>query len=166
MPQKGAELKLNNISELLALLEKRLALFLEFEDCTAQLNECDIDAMENYITKRASIANQIDGLTEKIKAVAADIKTDPPIEDIISNRCGFGDVSQELIPLFLVSQQTIAAIKRSQEHNDSALIRMQTLREYLKRRLSETKNTPRIKKYLSASGAATELNDFSRIRKA
>lgn len=157
---------LNNIDELLMLLENRLSLFLEFEEYTAQLNECDIDAIGNYITKRAAIANQIDDVTRRITAKCETLSTTPAINDIISNKCSFGEVPEELKPLFAASQQTIAAVKRCQEHNDSALIRMQTLQEYLKRRIAETKNTPKIIKYLSASGAGNELNSFSRIRKA
>lgn len=157
---------LNNITELLMLLEKRLSLFLELEDCTVKLNECDIDAMSDYITKRKAIANQIDEITKQISAACVIIRTTPPINDIITNRCDFGDVADNLKPLFYISQQTIASIGRCREHNNSALIRMKTLRKYLKRRIAETKNTPRIIKYLSASGAANDINNFSKIRKA
>lgn len=157
---------MNNIAELLELLNERLSLFLELEQCTERLNDCEIDDMGNYITKRTAIANQIDEVVKKIYALSADIDTEPPMEDIIKNRCAFRDVPEDLKPLFFVSQQTIASIRRSSESNEAAIIRMRTLREMLRKRISETKNTPRIKKYLSASGATNQMNDFSRVRKA
>ena len=157
---------MSNLAELLMLLENRLALFLEFEDYTVKLNECDIDAMSNYITKREAIANQIDDITKQIEVCCVVIRTTPPIDDILANRCDFAQVPDDLKPLFSVSQQTIASVGRCRENNNSAMIRMKTLRKYLKRRIAETKNTPRIIKYLSALGAANEMNDFSRIRKA
>lgn len=157
---------MSNLAELLMLLENRLSLFLEFEEYTAKLNECDIDAMSNYITKREAIANQIDDISKQIEVCCVVIRTTPPINDILANRCAFGDVPEELRPLFSVSQQTIASVGRCRENNNSAMIRMKTLRKYLKRRIAETKNTPRIIKYLSASGASNEINDFSKVRKA
>lgn len=158
---------MDNANKLLALLKNRLDMFLELEKCIIGLNECDIDVMKDYITKSGTISNQIDDISKEISSICCGMHTSPPIDDILSNRCYFSDVPDELKPLFSVSQQAIAAVNRCRELNQSAVIRMETLRGILKRRILETSNTPKIKKYLSASGAANaDSHGFSRTRKA
>lgn len=144
-----------------ALLETKLNLFLEYEQYTILLTECDIDVMEDYITKRSELANKIDFVTKQILGFCNAIDIVPSAKDIISNKCTYSSVPTQWQPIFLKAQQIIATVSHTIELNNQALQRMIDLRTYLKSRISDTQNTPRIIKYLNSSGAIQQERSIS-----
>lgn len=135
------------------LLTEKLELLLSYERYTELLTECDVSAISDYITKRSELANRIDILSNNISVLCEEAKVTPPAGDIIFNRCTFSSVPEDWKPVFLISQSIIACVSRCIEANDHAATRMTVLRAYFERRIRETNNTPKIVRYLSASGA-------------
>ncbi|HWP51917.1 MAG TPA: hypothetical protein VN626_09520, partial [Clostridia bacterium] len=135
------------------LLEKKQELFLEFERYTNLLTTCDIDDMANYITKRATIANEIDNVTDQITELIKTSNVTPSAEAILSISCSYSEVPIQWQPAFLEAQKISGIVARCVEVNQQAQQRMYGMRDHLKDRIVQTKNTPRIIKYLSSSGA-------------
>ena len=149
------------IQELTELLHKKLALFLKFEQFTQLLSSCDIDSMPDYIIKRSDLANETDNVTENIVAICNNLQVVPSASDILSVRCDYAVVPPEWQPLFLKSQEILGVVTRTAEANDYALMRMKDLQAQLKSRISDTKNTSRIIKYISSSGVVQQERGVS-----
>ena len=149
------------IQDIVVLLKKKLELFLEFERYTNLLTSCDIEDMADYITKRAELANKIDNVTDQISGLTKAVAVSPSAASILSNSCNFSEVPPQWQPVFLDAQNIRAAISRCVDVNQQALERMTDLREHLKDRIAQTKNTPRLIKYISSSGVVQQENSIS-----
>lgn len=154
---------MNITDTIIGLLRKKLALFSEFEHYTELLSECDIDCMSNYITNRTAIANQIDEISKSIIDACKTAEVTPAADSIVNNKCKFSEIPDNWKPVFEISQEIFGCANRCVEMNTHVTNRMILLREHLKQRICETQNTPKIKKYLSASGAANS-QDADSIR--
>lgn len=149
------------VQDILLLLKKKQNLFLEFERYTNLLTICSIDDMNNYITKRADLANKIDNVTDQISELIKTVTITPSAQSILSNSCSYLEVPLQWQPVFTEAQNIKGIIARCIEVNQQVLIRMQDLRSHLKTRISQTKNTPRIIKYLSSSGVLQQEHSIS-----
>lgn len=147
--------------EVSSLLQKKQALFLEFERYTNLLTVCDLDDMANYITKRADLANEIDNVTDQISELIKTADVTPSAKTILSNSCAYSEVPSQWQPAFLEAQKISGIISRCIEVNQQALQRMTDLRDHLKDRIVQTKNTPRIIKYISSSGVLQQERSVS-----
>ena len=157
---KGA-VYMQMIQDVVLLLQKKLALFLEFERYTNLLTGCDMDDMADYITKRAELANEIDNVTDQISRLSNTITVSPPVADILSNSCNFSEVPPQWQLVFSEAQHVRAVISRCTDLNQQALERMIGLRDQLKDRIVEAKNTPRLIKYISSSGVVQQEQGIS-----
>lgn len=147
--------------EILLLLNKKLNLFLEFENYTHLLTTCNPDAIANYITKRTNIANKIDNVTEQICDLIKDAAISPPAADILANRCAYSAVAPSWQPIFTQAQEIKGVASRCLEINTQVTHRLTELRAYYKKRIIETKNTPRLIKYLNSSGTIPKERSIS-----
>lgn len=152
---------MNIAVDLQNLLAEKLELLLNFERLTELLTECDVSAMNDYITKRRELANRIDIITDNILILCDKADITPCARDIIANKCDFSDVCDEWQPVFTLSQSILACVNRCIEVNDLAYSRMQALKNHFEKRIKETNNTPKIIRYLSASGAKIPGGDIS-----
>ncbi len=152
---------MQSVQKITSLLEKKLNLFLEFEHCTNLLTTCDIDDMANYITKRANLANEIDNVTDQIAEIAKSVRVSPAAEAILANSCAYSEVPLQWQPVFLEAQKIKGVIARCAEVNEQAFLRMSDMRNHLKERIVQTKNTPRIIKYLTSSGVLQQERSIS-----
>lgn len=149
------------IQDVVLLLQKKLALFLEFERYTNLLTSCNMDDMADYITKRAELANEIDNVTDQISERTNAVAVSPSLDSILSNSCDFSELPPQWQPVFLEAQQIRAVISRCTDVNQQALERMIDLRDQLKERIAESKNTPRLIKYISSSGIVQQEQSIS-----
>lgn len=147
--------------DVILLLQKKLELFLEFERYTSLLVNCEVDDMADYITKRAELANKIENVTDEISALTGPPAIFPDIAAILSNSCDFSEVPSEWQPVFSAAQRVRAAISRCLEINEQATDRMAGLRDQLKDRIAEARNTPRLIKYISSSGLIQQEQGIS-----
>ncbi|MFV0498297.1 MAG: hypothetical protein ACK5L0_09070 [Candidatus Fimivivens sp.] len=149
------------VKNILLLLVKKQALFLEFERYTNLLAVCDDEFIDNYITKRTDVANEIDNVTDQISSLAKTAIVTPPIDSILSNSCNFSEVPSQWQAIFLEAQKIKGTISRCIEANYHALERMIALRDHLKERIVQNNNTPRIIKYISTSGALQQETNIN-----
>lgn len=154
-------LQMQTVQNIIFLLKKKQDLFLEFEHYTNLLTTCDINDMANYITKRSDLANEIENVTGKIINLARADAVSPSVETILANNCAYAEVPLEWQPVFLEAQKLSGIIVRCIEVNEQALWRMSDMRSHLKERITQTKNTPRIIKYLTSSGAIQQERSIS-----
>ncbi|WMJ82881.1 hypothetical protein ACS3UN_01435 [Oscillospiraceae bacterium LTW-04] len=149
------------VKNILLLLIKKQELFLEFERYTNLLAVCDVEDMDNYITKRADLANEIDNVTDQISNLAKTVTVTPSIDMILSNSCCFSEVPSQWQEIFLEAQKIKGIVSRCIEVNLHALERMTELRDNLKELIAQNNNTPRIIKYISTSGALQQENSIN-----
>ncbi len=149
------------IQDVIVLLKKKLELFLEFEHYTDLLTGCDIEDMADYITKRTELANKIDNVTDQLSELTQTIAVSPSVASILSNSCTFSEVPLPWQPVFTEAQRIRAVVSRCVDINQQALERMNDLREHLRDRIAQTKNTPRLIKYISSSGVVQQENGIS-----
>lgn len=149
------------MQNILSLLIKKQALFLEFEHYTNLLLVCDVDDMDNYITKRANLANEIDNVTVQISDLTKMATVTPSANAILDNSCSFSEVPLQWQAVFIESQKIHGIVSRCIEANLQALERMTEVRDHLKELIVQNNNTPRIIKYISTSGALQQESSFN-----
>lgn len=149
------------VHDILLLLTKKQSLFLEFERYTNLLAVCDVDDMDNYITKRANLAIEIENVTVQISDITKTTTVTPSANAILDNSCCFSEVPLEWQEVFLESQKIQGIISRCIEVNFQALERMTEVRDQLKELIAQNNNTPRIIKYISTSGALQQESSFN-----
>ena len=149
------------VQNILSLLTKKQSLFLEFERYTNLLLVCDVDDMDNYIIKRANLANEIDNVTVQISDLTKTATVIPSANAILDNSCSFSEVPLQWQEVFIESQKIYGIVSRCIEANLQALERMTEVRDHLKELIAQNNNTPRIIKYISTSGALQQESSFN-----
>lgn len=149
------------VQNILSLLTKKQLLFLEFERYTNLLLVCDVDDMDNYIIKRANLANEIDNVTVQISDLTKTATVIPSATAILDNRCSFSEVPLQWQDVFIESQKLHGIVSRCIEANLQALERMTEVRDHLKELIAQNNNTPRIIKYISSSGALQQESSYN-----
>ena len=132
-----------------AALNRKNELFTEYEECTRALLECEVDSMSDYITKRTQLANEIDKIDVQILQICDDTPRGALLGDVVANRCAYEQVPAEWKSLFDGGQVVLGTISRVVELEGLALARMKELRAELKKKISESQNTPKIARYLT-----------------
>lgn len=145
---------MSTTQEVFDLLHKKKALFEQYEDCTNALSHCDFDIIEDYITKRAQLAIEIDKIDDTIKKHCASYDEKGTMADAVANRCEYGTLSVELKEVFAKAQEIFAIINRISQQETALMHRFKTQRTELEEKIKASKNTPKIQRYLN--GLATK----------
>lgn len=140
---------MNIIDELIRLLNEKKELFIQYEIYTGRLTECPVEDIEEYITQRGALANQIDKITDAIKCLCAGEKNGDALLAAINNTCKYDEVTQEGRALFSKGQEIFSVISRISEQEKQITPRMEELRTELLGKIKNASNTPKIAKYLS-----------------
>ncbi|MEG0304372.1 MAG: hypothetical protein RR576_04815 [Oscillospiraceae bacterium] len=149
---------------ILKLLQKKLELFTQYEKETDNLLSAPIDTMEDYITNRAAIANDIDAISCEIHNIFA-ANEDKILQDTVLCKCNDSKVKAEHREIYEVSKQIYAIISRVQETEKQITESMKLTRAKLKERINDTKNTPKIARYLENLTAGREDGFLSDLEK-
>ena len=144
------------IEELSALLDEKKALFTEYEQCTNNLTQCDIDSIEDYITRRGQLANEIDKITAKINDQCNNAPNCAVLQGAINNTSNYTDIPQELKRLFSRGQEIFSIISQISAQEPQIRQRMKTQRAELIKKIKMAKNTPKISKYLNTIAVPVE----------
>ena len=139
-------------AEMIGLLEQKKELFQTYEVCTRALFDCEIDAMSDYITKRADLAIEIDKIDARIQEICAQEQNGALLSDVAANRCNYADAPQEWVDVFLAGQAVLAVVGRLVEIEERVMEHMQGIQTDLKKKIADTQNTPKIAKYLTGPG--------------
>lgn len=140
---------MDTVKQAMELLAKKKELFEAYESCTRTLLDCEIDAMSDYITKRADLAIEIDKIDAGLKELCEKTPRGALLDDVIANRCNYSAAPPEWSCVFEAGQAVFAIVGRLVELEGSALARMKVLRTELKKKIAGAQNTPKIAKYLS-----------------
>lgn len=140
---------MNAVQKVFDLLHKKKALFAQYEDCTNALSDCDFDIIEDYITKRAQLAIEIDKIDDEIKKQCGDYDEKGTMADAVANRCEYGSLPEELQDIFSKAQDIFAIINRILQQETALMHRFETERADLQEKIKGSKNTPKIQRYLS-----------------
>ena len=140
------------IGQVCILLEKKKEQFNEYERCTLEMLHCEADDVENYITQRGAIANEIDEITEEIGRICDNFPGGALLFETASAKVNFEDIPPEFGPVFEAGQQVRSVAYRISESEKQALERLTSLKEEARAKIRENQNLPRIKKYLSDLG--------------
>ncbi|MBP8855099.1 MAG: hypothetical protein KBG54_01180 [Oscillospiraceae bacterium] len=146
---------MNDKQRVLKLLQKKHELFLQYEKETIALGAADIDSMDDYITNRGTIANDIDAISAELANIFAN-SADKSMEEAAHCKCNDSKVSQDNRAMFEAGKAIFADLSRIEEAEKAINESMHLTREKLRERISETKNTPKIAKYLKNLAAGRE----------
>lgn len=142
---------MNNIDEIKTLLSSKLELFVSYEQQTDALIDAQEDCVNNYITKRDELANNIDAITQKIiKCLEGGEKA---LENAVYCRGNYADYSAEQAEINNISSKIYACINRISEKNTLIADSIAAQKDATLEKIRQSKNTPKIKKYLGALGS-------------
>lgn len=145
---------------LCGLLAEKKQWFEKYQACTEALETCDIDDIEDYITKRTQYAIEIDKIDEAIGENCLGENNGALLHAAAFNRCDFEDVPESARLVFERAQEIFAIIFQIQEREPMILERMKTLREDLREKIRERQNVPKIAKYLGGLAVRPENGRF------
>lgn len=128
-------------------LERKLSLFKQYERVTAAMLETDdLVVIENYITERSKLANQIDELDVQ---VAEQLGEWPQASALLSGSAGEEEIPPELMPLRELCLEIMGLVRRIRLTNAEVTERCISMRDQSERSIRQSRNTPKISKYLS-----------------
>ncbi len=147
--------------QLCVLLEKKVAKFSQYETLTQELLHCEVDDIDDYITKRGLLANEIDALDEDIQTLCEGGARAELYYRTAMGRVNFAEISPDLQPAFELSQQVRRVIGRIQNGEVQVMERLQGLKSEALGKIRENQNLPKIKKYLVDLGEAPPEGHFT-----
>ena len=139
----------NTVEKICALLEKKKQLFLEYEQATKTLLECDADAAEHYITQRSELATKVDEVTEEIGRICDKEEYSELLMNIAAGQTNFEDVPTEYKGIFTQAQEVRGIAYRISTEEPQVLQRLGSLRTEAEVKIRENQHLPKIKKYLT-----------------
>ncbi|NLW78161.1 MAG: hypothetical protein GXY32_01955 [Ruminococcaceae bacterium] len=138
------------IGQISTLLEQKKALFLEYEQATRALLDCEVDAVEKYITERGKKAIEIDALTEEIARLSSDVPAGELLREATLARIDFADLPPEFHDVFYDAQAVRSVAYRISELDKQVVTRLESLRDEAMAQIKQNQNMPKIKKYLTS----------------
>ncbi len=147
---------MDTVARLCSLLEDEKQCFMQYEEATQALLDCEADAAEQYIIQRGMLANQVDALIEDMARLC---DAEPAGEVLLAAAKGgieFARVPGEYQCVFYAGQAVRSVIYRIGQTEQQAMARLEALREQALMRIRQNQNLPKIKKYLSGLGSGPE----------
>lgn len=142
---------MNKFDEIEALLTQKLDLFCQYEQQTDALINASEDCVDNYITNRDELAINIDTISQKI--LAALDKSDKMLENAVYCRGSYSDFNPQQAHINDISSKIYACISRISEKNSLFTDNLSAQKDATMDKIKQSKNTPKIKKYLGALGS-------------
>lgn len=149
----------NPLPNIVEQLSQKIDLFLEYEKITQRLLECNTEELEDYILARDEIASRVDGINQALAeccSKSSDIY--PLLTQAIQNQCNYGDLTEDLKPVFEKSQKVYGIITRIQTFNPQIVARVEAMRQEMLCQIACVNNskTASMHKYLNSAGFKTE----------
>ena len=144
---------MDTVTRLCSLLEEEKQQFLEYEQATLALLDCDADAAEQYITQRGALANQIDALIEEMARLCDGEPSGEVLLQAAKGSIDFERVPSEYHCVFYAGQAVRSVIHRIGQTEKQAMERLETMREDALSQIRRNQNLPKIKKYLTDLGS-------------
>lgn len=145
------------------LLGQKHTLFIKYEEVTDQiLGETDFSAVEEYITKRDRLANEIDKVDAEITQTLA--PWGEAARALLPG--GIGDQTSlpaDLQPLYPLCQDILAVIRRIRLKNTDILAEFQRSRDESLQKIKEGSALPKINRYLRGLAAEEERKVFRNV---
>lgn len=151
------------IEKLCVLLEQKKDLFARYEAYTEKLGVCDMERtedIEEYITNRADLANQIDKLNREITSLCEKAKNRKQLLAWMGNRCNYDEVQPEARGLFSRSQEIFGIMNRIAAQEPQIVQRMRGECDGLLVKIKGAQNTPKIARYLNSLTSKPETGTF------
>lgn len=140
---------MDTVGKILTLLDKKAALFFEYEKATQDILYCEPDDVEHYITLRGGLANEIDEVTEKIGLACDEMPNSEVVFATASGRINYDKVPPEYQLIFESSQSIRSTMSRIMEAEKQVIVRLEAFRDEAKKKIRQNQNVPKIKKYLT-----------------
>lgn len=150
---------MTDIQETSALLSKKLELFLQYEQASLGALQAQEDDIEDYITKRTDLANIIDEQTAKISKIC-DKKENFLLKTAVSCSADYDSLDKQLVPIYTIARDIFAVISRISDINSDIESMLKAKKEMYAQRLRETKNTPKIARYLNTLKGTEDTGNY------
>lgn len=152
-------------SSILECLEQKKVLFQQYEECTKQMGACSFEDLENYITERAGLANQIDQLNREIDALC-DMAEDPDLmRDAVANRGDYGDFPPQLLPVYDKASEIFICISHVYGLEPQIKARMDEERLRLLQKVRDNADTAKVYHYVKNLKAPDDSDGYFNNRK-
>lgn len=99
------------VTPVLELLERKTALFAEYERVTDDMLKCAIDEMLECVSSRQALAHEIDGVDREL-SVYYDRAEEDVLRRVVLNRVEWDDCPAELKDVFMAGQRLMACFGR------------------------------------------------------
>ena len=136
-------------AELCRLLEQKKEHFLEYEQATLAMLDCEADDVDQYITQRGFIATEIDELTEQMARLCDGLPERDLLLEAAAGQVDFGNVPSEYHCVFYGGQAVRSVVNRIMETEKQVVARFEGMREEAREYIRLNQHIPKIKKYLA-----------------
>lgn len=153
---------MDTITQLCNLLDEKRDLFEQYEAATLALLSCEADAVGDYITQRAGLANQIEDLNEQLGRLCDGRADRQVMLDAASARVDFANVPSEYQCVYYAGQAVRSVTGRIATSEQQAVERLEALRADALEHVRQNQNVAKIHKYmtdLNAHAGETNLKD-------
>lgn len=151
------------IKELITLMQEKTRLFEKYEGMTDDLVKAvDIDAMEDYITKRGALANKIDVVDDKIKKLLQQVFGEEGTQALAPSTPR-ESLSKELQNIYDANLPIMETVRRIRLKNSDISADCQRLRDELEQKIKESSNQPKINRYLNNLSTGTDVNNLGSV---
>jgi hypothetical protein len=151
------------VANLCALLDRKKALFSEYERATLALLDCAFDDAEHYITERGRIATEIDGVVDEIEQGCGQLPDAAVLLACVTARIGFDHVPGGYQCVYYSGQAVNSVIQRIAHTEEQVMERLKRLRGEALDSIRQNRDLPKIRKDLAdlteASGGGLSLTD-------
>lgn len=111
--------------------------------------DCEVDAVEHYITERGEKAIEIDALSEQIARLASGEPASELLLRAANARVDFGALPPEYHSVFYEAQAVRSVAHRVMETEKQVTARLEALKQEALDNIRQNQNLPKIKKYLT-----------------
>lgn len=126
-------LRLGRTEQLLELLERKRALFERYKKASEALLTCDAEnGMDYYMAQREHLIDEIDRVDNETARLCGD---DRLSLDASRARCNWGDLPEELHPVFDAAKKNIALAAQVQRLEPQIIARMREERDRLEEKI-------------------------------
>lgn len=150
---------------ILECLEQKKALFRLYEECTSKMGACSIEDLQDYITERAGLANEIDQLNREIDAFC-DTSDDPELmRDAVANRGNYGDFPQYMLPVYNKASEILTCISHVYNMEPQIKQRMSEESARLLQKIRSNSDTAKVYHYVKNLKSSDEGDGLFSNRK-
>lgn len=143
------------------LLTQKKELFIAYAQATEAMLTCEIEHLEQYITKRSELIALIGEIDRNVEALCAQTADHAMTRAAINNSAEYDALPEELRAVFHAGQEVLGVVQSVINNEEAVRVHLLALRDDCEKNIRRVSKAPKVTQYLRALGGGAQ--DFNRL---